>query len=297
MNIKKYKVTDEDGFKLSKFDTKDTDKCESADDVKEIVSRNIVELAQLQDKLYADGRYGVLIIFQAMDAAGKDSAIKHVMSGINPQGVTVHSFKQPSSEELAHDYLWRAVKALPQRGRIAIFNRSYYEDVLVVKVHKLYEKYNMPDRCRNADIIEKRYEQIRNFEKYLWENGIITVKFFLHLSKETQRKRFLERIDDKEKNWKFEASDLKDRQLWDDFQKAYNDAIGATATKKNPWYVIPADKKWFSRAVISETLLEVLKDIDPQYPSVSKEQEDSLAECRKMLDDDDGEKKKKKKDD
>jgi PPK2 family polyphosphate:nucleotide phosphotransferase len=296
MNIKKYKVNGEDDFKLSKFDTKDTDKCESADDIKEVVNKNIVELAQLQDRLYADGRYGVLILFQAMDAAGKDSAIKHVMSGINPQGVTVHSFKQPSTEELAHDYLWRAAKVLPERGKIAIFNRSYYEDVLVVKVLKLYEKYNLPDRCKTGDTIEKRYKQIRNFEEYLWENGIITVKFFLHLSKETQRKRFLERIDDKEKNWKFAASDLKDRKLWDDYQEAYNDAIAATATKKNPWYISPADKKWFSRAIISETLLEVLKDIDPQYPTVSKEQEAELAECRQQLDENGDGKKEKDKD-
>ena len=223
------------------------------------------------------------MIFQAMDAAGKDSAIKHVMSGINPQGVQVYNFKQPSTDELAHDYLCRAAKVLPARGKIAIFNRSYYEDVLVVKVHRLYEKMNIAERCKTADTIEKRYQQIRNFEDYLWENGIVTVKFFLHLSKETQRKRFLERIDDEDKNWKFSASDIEERNYWDDYQEAYQSAIEATATKKNPWYVIPADKKWFSRAIISNILLEVMKEINPQYPAVTKDQKMSLKDSRQKL--------------
>jgi PPK2 family polyphosphate:nucleotide phosphotransferase len=283
MNIKKYKVTGENLFNLSEFDTKDTGNFNSSDDVKEMMKDNIVEIAKLQDKLYAEGKTGLLIIFQAMDAAGKDSAIKHAMSGINPQGVEVVSFKQPSTEELSHDYLWRAAKVLPARGKIAIFNRSYYEDVLVVKVHKLYENMNLPDRCKGKNIIEKRYEQIRAFEDYLWENGIVTVKFFLHLSKETQLKRFLERIDNKDKNWKFSDADVRERKYWDDYQEAYQSAIEATASKNNPWYVVPADKKWYTRAVISSVLLSVMKKLDPRYPVVTEEQAAALVESKKKL--------------
>jgi len=283
MNVKKYKVTGENLFSLDEFDTGDTGGFNSSDDVKEMMKDNIAEIAKLQDKLYAEGKTGLLIIFQAMDAAGKDSAIKHVMSGVNPQGVEVVSFKQPSAEELSHDYLWRAAKVLPARGKIAIFNRSYYEDVLVVKVHKLYEKMNLPDRCKGKSIIEKRYAQIRNFEDYLWENGIVTVKFFLHLSKETQLKRFLDRIDNKDKNWKFSDADVRERKHWDDYQDAYQSAIEATASKNNPWHIVPADKKWYTRAVISSVLLSVMKKLDPQYPVVTKEQEEALAESKNKL--------------
>jgi len=283
MNIKKYRVTGEKDFKLEKFDTKDTGDFSSSDDVKSVIEQNAGKLSELQSRLYAEGKTGLLIIFQAMDAAGKDSAIKHVMSGINPQGVNVHSFKQPSAEELAHDYLWRAAKVLPERGKIAIFNRSYYEDVLVVKVHKLYEKLNVPDRCKDKDVIKKRHKQIRDFEDYLWENGIVTVKFFLHLSKETQRKRFLERIDQKDKNWKFSASDVSERDFWDDYQEAYQSAVEDTATEKNPWYIIPADKKWFSRVLISNIILDVMSEINPQYPVVTPTQEAVLKECRQKL--------------
>ncbi|MDR2692765.1 MAG: polyphosphate kinase 2 family protein [Chitinispirillales bacterium] len=283
MNVKKYTVTGENLFGLEEFDTGDTGGLNSSDDVKKMMKDNIVEIAKLQDRLYAEGKTGLLIIFQAMDAAGKDSAIKHVMSGVNPQGVEVVSFKQPSTEELSHDYLWRAAKALPPRGKIAIFNRSYYEDVLVVKVHKLYENMNLPDRCKGKNIIEKRYAQIRNFEDYLWENGIVTVKFFLHLSRETQLKRFLERIDNKDKNWKFSDADVRERKYWDDYQEAYRSAIEATASKNNPWYVIPADKKWYTRAVISNVLLSVMKKLNPRYPIVTKEQEEALAESKKKL--------------
>jgi PPK2 family polyphosphate:nucleotide phosphotransferase len=283
MNIKKYKVTGEDKISLSDFDTGDTGGFNSSDDVKEMMKDNIAEIAKLQDKLYAEGKTGLLIIFQAMDAAGKDSAIKHVMSGVNPQGVEVVSFKQPSTEELSHDYLWRAAKVLPARGKIAIFNRSYYEDVLVVKVHKLYENMNLPDRCKGKDIIEKRYDQIRNFEEYLWENGIVTVKFFLHLSKGTQLKRFLERIDNKDKHWKFSDADVRERKYWDDYQEAYESAIEATASKNNPWYIVPADKKWYTRAVISSALLSVMKRLDPQYPVVTEEQVAALAESKRKL--------------
>ena len=283
MNIKKYTVTDGSGFALADFNTKDTDGLESADDVEKVIAKNISEIAELQSRLYADGKTALLVIFQAMDAAGKDSAIKHVMSGVNPQGVDVYSFKQPSAEELAHDYLWRAVKVLPARGKIGIFNRSYYEDVLIGKVHRLYEKQNISDRCKDKDTIEKRYGQIRRFEEYLWENGIVTAKFFLNVSKDTQRKRFLERIDENDKNWKFSAGDLEERRFWDDYQEAYQSAIAATATEYNPWYVVPADKKWFTCAVISTVLLDTLKHIDPQYPKITAEQEKELAECKQKL--------------
>ncbi|MCL2633382.1 MAG: polyphosphate kinase 2 family protein [Oscillospiraceae bacterium] len=283
MKINKFKVTGSDGFKLSDFSTKDTLGFESRESVQEALEKNILEIAELQSKLYAEGKTAVLIIFQAMDAAGKDGAINHVMRGVNTQGVDVHSFKQPSAEELSHDYLWRAVKALPERGKIGIFNRSYYEDVLIVKVHKLYEKLNVPDRCKDKDVIKRRYKQIKQFEDYLWENGIVTVKFFLNISKETQRKRFLERIDNKDKNWKFSDADIKERQFWDDYQEAYQSAIAATSTERSPWYIIPADKKWFSRALISNVLLEVMRDIDPKYPTISAKQEEMLKDSKKKL--------------
>ena len=283
MDIKKYKITEGEKFALSDFDPGDTGKFDSAKAAKKVTAKNTAEIAKYQAKLYAEGKYALLIIFQAMDAAGKDSAVKHVMSGVNPQGVDVYSFKQPSAEELAHDYLWRAVKVLPERGKIGIFNRSYYEDVLVVKVHKLYEKQNMPEYCKGEHIIIDRYRQIRDFEKYLWENGIVTLKFFLHLSKETQRKRFLERIDKKDKNWKFSGADLEERKYWDDYQAAYQAAIAATATEQNPWYVIPADKKWYTHALISEALLQVMKKTDPEYPAISPRQEEILAECKQKL--------------
>ena len=283
MDINKYKVTGKKGFDFDGFDTKGESAFGSAEDLQTIIAQNILEKSKLQAKLYAEGKVGLLIIFQAMDAAGKDSAIKHVMSGINPQGINVYSFKAPSAEELAHDYLWRAVKVLPERGKITVFNRSYYEDVLIVKVHKLYEKMSLPDRCKGESVIENRYRQIRNFEDYLWENGIVTVKFFLHMSKETQRKRFLQRIDKKDKNWKFSEADINERKYWNDYQEAYKSAIEATATKNCPWYVVPADKKLYTRVVVSEVLLDVLKTIDPQYPRISKAQEEALTEYRQRL--------------
>ena len=283
MDIKKYKVAEGEKIDLSDFCPGDTGEFESAGEAKKAREKNTEEIAEYQAKLYAEGKYALLIIFQAMDAAGKDSAIKHVMSGINPQGVDVHSFKQPSAQELAHDYLWRAAKVLPERGKIGIFNRSYYEDVLVVKVHKLYEKQNMPDYCKADGIIENRYRQIREFEKYLWENGTVTLKFFLHLSKETQRKRLLDRIDKKDKNWKFSEADIEERKFWDDYQEAYQSAIAATSTEHSPWYIVPADKKWHTRAVVSEALLRTMKKIDPKYPTISPRQEEILAECKLNL--------------
>lgn len=283
MNLKKYRFTGKKKFDIKEFDTSDEGKFASKEEALDLMQANLDLTEEYQDKLYAEGKTGVLIILQAMDAAGKDGAVKHIFSGLNPQGVDVHSFKQPSSEELMHDYLWRAAQLLPKRGKIAIFNRSYYEDVLIAKVHKLYLNQNLPDRCLKGDVIEKRYEQIRNFEKYLCENGIVIIKLFLHISKDEQKKQFLERIDVKEKNWKFDKSDIQEREYWDEYQDAYEKAINETATEKCPWFIIPSDKRWFAREMISEIFLEALKEIDPQYPELSKEAKSDLKNCKKAL--------------
>lgn len=256
------------------------------------MEKNIARCAELQDALYADGREGIVIVLQAMDAAGKDSTIKHVMSGMNPQGVSVTSFKQPSKEELAHDYLWRAVRALPERGRIAIFNRSYYEDVLVVDVHDMYKGYRMASRCIDESeetFFKKRYRQINGFEEYLYENGFRVVKIFLNVSKETQKERFLARIDDETKNWKFSASDLKERAYWDEYMKTYQSVIRATSTKHSPWYVVPADKKWYARYLVSQILLDTLEACRPQYPELPRADRENLAACRASLEAEGGE--------
>ena len=246
-----------------------------ADDKKELKARtaeNIEKLAVLQEKLYADGHEGLVIVLQAMDAAGKDSTIKHVMTGMNPQGVKVHPFKAPSAVELKHDYLWRVAKCLPERGEIAIFNRSHYEDCVAVRVRHLESGLGLPDRCLTGeDFFEKRYRQISDFEKYLHENGVRMVKIFLNVSAKEQKKRFLERLNDPEKNWKFSKSDLDDRALWDDFLDAYEDAINSTATDYAPWYVLPADNKWFTRYLVSEILVQTLEDMNPKYPVMPTE--------------------------
>jgi len=283
VHLSDYRFTDGEKLDIGKFETSETGKYKSKDELLGITDENLKQMEAIQDKLYAEAKNGVLIIFQALDAAGKDGAVKHVFSGLNPQGVSVYNFKQPSSEELSHDYLWRAAKNIPQRGRIVIFNRSYYEDVLIAKVHRLYEHQNLPQRCLDGDVIDKRYTQIKNFEDYLWENGITIVKFFLNVSKEEQRARLLSRIDDKAKNWKFAKEDLHEREFWDDYQKAYEKAINETATKKCPWYVIPADKKWYARALISEIILRTLKEIDPKYPELFPEAEKELEAYRKSL--------------
>ncbi|MCL1896167.1 MAG: polyphosphate kinase 2 family protein [Clostridiales bacterium] len=283
MDIEKYRVSGDAVISLADHDTGDTGGFGSSKDTKELLKRNIELISELQNRFYAEGKTGLLIVFQAMDAAGKDSAIKHVMTGVNPQGVGVYNFRKPSVEELAHDYLWRAVKVLPERGKIAIFNRSHYEDVLIGKVRRLYENYNLPDRCKTDDTIAKRYVHIRNFEDYLWENGYVILKFFLHMSKDTQRKRFLERIDVKDKNWKFSEADIAERKYWDDYMEAYESAINATSSEQNPWYIVPADKKWFSRVVISEVLLDAMKTIDPQYPVISPDHEAELAGFKQQL--------------
>jgi len=280
-NLKKLTFTGEHKLDLLTQPCKiKTGKTKEADQAS--INANLEEMAKLQDKLYADKTEGLIILLQGMDAAGKDGLISHVMSGVNPQGVDVYSFKEPSAEELAHDYLWRIARRLPERGKIAIFNRSYYEDVLVVKVHELYKHQGLPARCLD-EIFEKRYEQIRNFEKYLWENGFRIIKLFLHLSKEEQRDRLLERIDDKAKNWKFSLSDVKEREYWDDYQTAYQDAVNATSAPHAPWYVIPADKKPTARLIASEIILRTLEEINPDYPKLSDELKQEIAACEEQL--------------
>ena len=253
---------------------------------KEILEKTRVELDAAQELLYANNTRSVLLIFQAMDAAGKDGTIRHVMSGVNPQGCQVFSFKQPSAEELDHNFLWRCMKALPERGRIGIFNRSYYEDVLVVKVHPEWideAHCGKPDR----KFWEKRYEDINNFEKHLARNGTVILKFFLHLSKNEQKKRFLARLNDPKKQWKFSETDIPDRKLWKDYQKAYADALSATSTKKAPWYIIPADRKPFARAVVAEIIVKAINGLNLDYPQVSAEMMEKVVAARKFLEDKD----------
>lgn len=254
-------------------------------DARKKLEKNIAELAEYQDILYAQDTYALLLIFQAMDAAGKDGAIKHVMSGVNPQGCQVYSFKSPSAEELDHDYLWRTNKVMPERGRIGIFNRSYYEEVLVVRVHpELLDHQKIPPAARE-NIWKRRYEQINNMEKYLSENGVVILKFFLNVSKEEQKKRFLERIDRPEKNWKFSTADAKERAFWNDYQQAYEDCLNRTSTEWAPWFVVPADNKWFTRLTVSEIVVRTLKRLNLRYPEVSEERRRELLEIRKLLED------------
>lgn len=251
---------------------------------KEFLQQGIEDLASYQDRLYAQNTYALLLIFQAMDAAGKDSTIKHVMSGINPQGCQVFSFKQPSAEELDHDYLWRSFKALPERGRIGIFNRSYYEEVLVVRVHpELLANQQIPDSRRGKHIWKQRFEDINNFEKYLVNNGIVVMKFFLNVSKAEQKERFLERIDRPEKNWKFSLADAKERGYWDDYMAAYEDALTHTSTDWAPWHVIPADHKWFTRLAVSNFVNQKLESLNLSYPELEENHLERLQEARVML--------------
>lgn len=272
MELSKYLIKPNKKINLADYSTDSSGKIKSKEQALSLMEKNIKKMAKLQDKLYADDRYALLLIFQAMDAAGKDSAIKHVMSGLNPQGTQVYSFKQPSAEELDHDYLWRINKSLPERGRIGIFNRSHYEEVLVIRVHDAVSKQKIHPSLIDENIWKNRYRQIRDFERYLFENGTITLKFFLHISKEEQRNRFLKRIEDPTKNWKFSTSDLKERALWNDYQTVYSEAISATSTKDSPWYIIPSDKKWFSRLVISEAIVKKLESLDISYPLLNDEQ-------------------------
>lgn len=253
----------------------------------EKVASNVQRLAELQEKLYAQDIYGILIIFQAIDAAGKDGAIRHVMSGVNPQGCHVTSFKSPSSEELDHDYLWRATKALPQRGMIGIFNRSYYEEVLAVKVHpEFLAKQNLPGKPGGKAFWDRRYREINRFEKYLTSNGIIPIKFFLNLSRKEQKKRFLARIDEPKKNWKFSVADFEERALWDDYQQAFEDMLNHTSTEHAPWFVIPSDNKWFARLAISEAICTVMERFKLKFPDIGDERRAELLKIREELEKD-----------
>lgn len=284
---KPFRVTDGKDFRLKHFDPADTLKLKSEDKprAQEALKNGIELLAELQDKLYAQDKWSVLLIFQAMDAAGKDGAIKHVLSGINPQGCQVYSFKAPTSEELDHDFLWRCSKNLPERGRIGIFNRSYYEETLVVRVHEeILKKQKLPEKLMTNHIWDERFQDIRSFEKYLNRNGTIVRKFFLHVSKDEQKKRFLERIDNTDKNWKFSSADAKERGYWDDYMKAYEDMVRNTATKESPWYVVPADNKWFTRLVVAAAVIEALSSLDLKYPEVGEEKLKELVEAKKLLD-------------
>jgi PPK2 family polyphosphate:nucleotide phosphotransferase len=284
--IAPYRVASGKRFRLSDFDPGDTHGLDSEDkfEAKEILQRSIAWLAEQQDILYAQNRWAVLIIFQAMDAAGKDSTIKHVMSGVNPQGCQVTAFKQPSSEELDHDYLWRHMRHLPERGRIGIFNRSYYEEVLVVRVHQeLLQRQQLPPSLVTKRIWRERYEDIANLERYLTRNGIVILKFFLHVSNAEQKRRFLARLDEPEKNWKFSAADVAERAHWDRYQNAYEHAIRHTATRDAPWYVVPADNKWFTRLVVGATIVETLARLDLHYPKVEAAKRKELAQARAQL--------------
>ena len=284
--LKKYRVENGKHFRLKNYDPADTHGLDSEfkKEAKDLLANGVQELSRLQDILAAQDLWGLLIIFQAMDAAGKDGTIKHVMSGVNPQGVNVASFKVPTAEELSHGYLWRTSQHAPARGRIGIFNRSYYEEVLVVRVHPLaLANERLPKKLVTKEIWNERYEDISAFERYLTRNGIAVVKFFLHLSKKEQKRRFLERLETPDKNWKFSAADIKERGFWDAYQEAYEDAIRSTATEYAPWYVVPADNKWFTRLVVSQALVDQLKAMNLEYPKLNGEQKKSLTEARKTL--------------
>ena len=283
---KPFRVSDGKGFRLKDVDPGDTLDLTSEDKprAKEALARGVEALATLQDMLYAQDKWALLLIFQAMDAAGKDGAIKHVMSGINPQGCQVYSFKAPTSEDLDHDFLWRCMKCLPERGRIGIFNRSYYEETLVVRVHpEFLEKQKLPPELITKDIWEERFREIRECERYLTHNGIMIRKFFLHVSKQEQKKRFLARLENPQKNWKFSANDAKEREYWNDYMKAYEDMIQHTATKDSPWYVVPADNKWFTRVVVAAAVIDALDSLDLEYPKVDKEKRKELAAAKQAL--------------
>ncbi len=282
-----FRISKGKNFRLKDVDPDDTlDFTKEADKPrsKEALAMGVAALAELQDKLYAQDKWAVLLVFQAMDAAGKDGAIKHVMSGVNPQGCEVYSFKSPSAEDLDHDYLWRCMKDLPNRGHIGIFNRSYYEEVLVVRVHpEFLAKQKMPPKLVGKKIWEERFEDIRDFEQYLSRNGVVVRKFFLHVSKKEQKRRFLERIDDPLKNWKFSSNDANERDYWDDYMKAYEEMIQETATKEAPWYVVPADNKWFTRVVVAGAVIETLDSLDLAYPKVDEGKLKELAAAKKKL--------------
>lgn len=278
------RINNGDKFRLKDFDPADTNGVKSKQQAEEILENRVGLLSVMQEKLYAQDRWALLLIFQAMDAAGKDGAIKHVMSGVNPQGCDVYSFKSPSSEELNHDYLWRTHKCVPERGKIGIFNRSYYEEVLVVRVHPPFLRaQKLPDSLVTKHIWDERYEDINSFERYLARNGVVIRKFFLNVSKKEQKKRFLERLDDSNKNWKFSRADIQERGFWKDYQEAYEEMIQRTATKHSPWYVIPADNKWFTRLAVASAILETLAGLDLAFPKVDDAKKKELEAVRASL--------------
>ncbi len=283
---KPFRITDDRDFRLKDIDPGETLGLGSEDKprAKEALAVGVEALARLQDMLYAQDRWAVLLIFQAMDAAGKDGTIKHVMSGVNPQGCQVYSFKAPSSEELDHDFLWRCMKYVPERGRIGIFNRSYYEETLVVRVHpEFLERQTLPPELVTKDIWKERFRDIRSFERYLTRNGVVIRKFFLHVSKGEQKRRFLERLEKQEKNWKFSANDIKERAFWDDYMVAYEDMIRHTSSPEAPWYVVPADNKWFTRIAVAAAVIETLDALNLRYPRVSEEKLKELAAAKQVL--------------
>jgi PPK2 family polyphosphate:nucleotide phosphotransferase len=283
--VKRFRVTDGDDFKLKRFDPGETCGLDlDKNGASELLQTGVKRLRDLQERLFAEKRWSILIVLQAIDTAGKDGTIEHVMSGVNPQGCEVTSFKAPSSLELRHDFLWRTACALPERGEIGIFNRSYYEEVLVVRVHEeLLRKQGLPPKLISKHVWRDRFESIRDFEKHLARNGTVVLKFFLNLSKDEQRRRLLARIDEPDKHWKFDAGDLAERKHWDDYQDAYQDAIAETATKHAPWHVVPADNKWFTRLIVAATIVNRLEKLDPQFPVVDDEARKVMAKARKEL--------------
>jgi PPK2 family polyphosphate:nucleotide phosphotransferase len=281
-----FRVDKGEEFRLKDVDPGDTLQFTSEDKprAKEALAMGVEALAELQDKLYAEDKWTLLLIFQAMDAAGKDGAIKHVMSGVNPQGCQVHSFKAPSAEDLDHDYLWRCMKVLPNRGHIGIFNRSYYEETLVVRVHPAFlAKQKLPPDLVSKNIWKERFEDIRNFEQYLGHNGVVVRKFFLHVSKKEQKRRFLQRLENPEKHWKFSAADMNERGYWKEYMHAYEDMIRHTAAQEAPWYVVPADNKWFTRVVVAAAVIETLDSLKLSYPEVSRDKLKELAAAKAAL--------------
>jgi PPK2 family polyphosphate:nucleotide phosphotransferase len=281
-----YRIVNGSRFRLKDIEPDDTGRLSAEDKPKarEALQTGVQALAELQDVLYADHRWSLLLIFQAMDAAGKDGAIKHVMSGINPQGCQVYSFKSPSAEDLDHDYLWRCMKCLPERGRIGIFNRSYYEETLVVRVHpEILQKQNLPPALVTKHIWDERFDDIRNFEHYLTHNGTVIRKFFLHVSEKEQKRRFLERLNNSDKNWKYSAADLRERGYWKKYMEVYEETIQQTATEHAPWYVVPADNKWYTRIVVAAAVIDALASLDLKYPEVGETQRKQLAAAKSAL--------------
>jgi PPK2 family polyphosphate:nucleotide phosphotransferase len=282
--INSYRVDHGKHFRLDEVDPADTQGLDLKEQAQAFLEKGVARLSDLQQKLYAQDQWALLVIVQAMDGAGKDSVIRHVMSGVNPQGCEVYSFKEPSQEDLNHDFLWRASKLLPQRGRIGIFNRSYYEEVLVVRVHpELLRKERIPHSGGNKKIWKERFEDINSFETHLHRNGVIPVKFFLHLSKDEQRNRFLSRLDEPDKNWKFSEADVREREHWDDYMQAYEEMIRHTATPHAPWFVVPADHKWFTRMVVAAAIIDALETLHLAFPRVDEAKRKELGAARELL--------------